>query len=304
MPMFILLGTLSGKKLRFFGFYFLLSLMNYRHVFHAGNFADVFKHVVLSLLLKSLHRKEAPFFYLDTHAGAGRYDLSSAAAQKTGEYCDGIKRLWNSEPMPVLADYLAAVRVLNDADSLRYYPGSPRIARFFLRPPDRAVLFELQPQECTQLKAEFAGDRQVLVQGQDGYAGLKALLPPKERRGLVLIDPPYESDKEFEQVVDGLRMAYARWDSGMYALWYPIKSRPPVERFHRMLIATGIRKTLLVEFSLYPEDTAFRLNGCGMMVINPPWQLDETLGTVLPVLLERLRQHPAGRSTVAWLTPE
>ena len=278
--------------------------MNYRHIFHAGNFADVFKHVVLSMLLKSLHKKETPFCYLDTHAGASRYDLTSAAAQKTGEYRDGIKRLWNSQPMPELADYLAAVRSLNDADSLRYYPGSPRVARFFLRPQDRAVLFELQSEECAQLKTEFAGDRQVLVQGQDGYAGLKALLPPKERRGLVLIDPPYESDKEFEQVIDGLRIAHARWDTGMYALWYPIKGRPPVERFHRMLVATGIRKILLAEFSPYPEDSGFRLNGCGMVVINPAWKLDETLHSVSSVLLERLRQHPAARATVTWLVPE
>ena len=278
--------------------------MNYRHIFHAGNFADVFKHVLLSLLLKSLHRKETPFCYLDTHAGAGRYDLSSAAAQKTGEYRDGIKRLWNGQFMPELTDYLAAVRALNEADSLRYYPGSPCIARFFLRPQDRAVLLELQSEECAQLKAEFAADRQVTVQVQDGYGGLKALLPPKERRGLVLIDPPYESDKEFERIIDGLRIAHARWDSGIYALWYPIKSRPPVERFHRMLVATGISKILLAELSAFPEDTAFRLNGCGMVVINPPWKLDETLHSVLPALLERLRQHPAGRSTVAWLVPE
>ena len=278
--------------------------MNYRHIFHAGNFADVFKHIVLSLLLKSLHRKETPFFFLDTHAGAGCYDLSSAAVQKTGEYRDGIKRLWNGEPMPALADYLAAVHALNDGDSLRYYPGSPRIARFFLRPQDRAALLELRSEECTQLKTEFAGDQQVLVQGQDGYAGLKAFLPPKERRGLVLIDPSYESDKEFEQIIDGLHVAHERWDSGMYALWYPIKSRPPVERFHRMLVATGISKILLAEFSPYPEDMALRLNGCGMVVINPPWKLDATLDSLLPALLDRLRQHPAGRSTVTWLVPE
>lgn len=278
--------------------------LNYRHIFHAGNFADVFKHVVLSLLLKSLHKKETPFCYLDTHAGAGRYDLSSAAAQKTGEYRDGIKRLLNSNAIPGLEDYLAAVRALNDADSLRYYPGSPRIARFFLRPQDRAVLLELRSEECEQLKTEFAGDRQVIVQGQDGYAGLKALLPPSARRGLVLIDPPFESEREFEQLIEGLRVAHARWDSGMYALWYPVKSRPPVERFHRMLVATGLRKILLVEFSPYPEDTAFRLNGCGMVIINPPWKLDETLHSVLPPLLERLRQHPAGHASVFWLVPE
>ncbi len=278
--------------------------MNYRHAFHAGNFADVFKHAVLSLLLKSLARKDAPFCYLDTHAGAGRYDLSYAPAQKTGEYRDGIKRLWHGNAMPDLADYLAAVRALNDSDALRYYPGSPRLARFFLRPQDRAVLLELQPDECAQLKAEFAGDRQVLVREQDGYAGLKAFLPPKERRGLVLLDPPYESDDEYDRAVEGLRLAHARWDSGIYALWYPIKNRPPVERLHRRLVATGIRKILLAEFCPWPEDTAMRLNGCGMVVVNPPWKLDETLYQLLPALLEQLRQHPAARAGVSWLVPE
>lgn len=278
--------------------------MNYRHIFHAGNFADVFKHVVLSLLLKSLHRKDTPFCYLDTHAGAGRYDLSSAAAQKTGEYRDGIRRLWSGQAPPAVADYLAAVRALNDADTLRWYPGSPRLARFFLRPQDRAVLLERLPQECVQLEEEFAGDRQVLVRCQDGYAGLKAFLPPKEKRGLVLIDPPYESEREFEQAVDGLRLAHARWDSGLYALWYPVKNRAPVERLHRRLVASGMRKILLAEFSPWPEDTAFRLNGCGMVVINPPWKLDETLHALLPALLEVLRQHPAGRAMTSWLVPE
>jgi len=278
--------------------------MNYRHIFHAGNFADVFKHVVLSLLLKSLHRKDAPFCYLDTHAGAGRYDLDSAAARKTGEFKDGILRLWQAEPLPDFTDYLAAVRAVNASDALRYYPGSPAVAGFFLRPRDRMVLLELQPEECAQLKAQFAGDRRVTVLEQDGYAGLKALLPPKERRGLVLIDPPYEAEDEYARVVEGLRRAHARWDSGIYALWYPVKNRPPVERFHRALVSTGIRKMLLAEFAPYPEDAGFRLNGCGLVVINPPWQLDEVLRLLLPRLLQVLRQHPSARTGVSWLVPE
>jgi len=278
--------------------------MNYRHIFHAGNFADVFKHVVLSLLLKSLHRKDAPFCYLDTHAGAGRYDLDSAAARKTGEFKDGILRLWQAEPLPDFTDYLAAVRAVNASDALRYYPGSPAVAGFFLRPRDRMVLLELQPEECAQLKARFAGDRRVTVLEQDGYAGLKALLPPKERRGLVLIDPPYEAEDEYARVVEGLRRAHARWDSGIYALWYPVKNRPPVERFHRALVSTGIRKMLLAEFAPYPEDAGFRLNGCGLVVINPPWQLDEVLRLLLPRLLQVLRQHPSARTGVSWLVPE
>lgn len=278
--------------------------MNYRHVFHAGNFADVFKHVVLSLLLKSLHRKDTPFCYLDTHAGAGRYDLTSEAAQKTGEYRDGIQRLWDSEPLSDVADYLAAVRAINASGRLHYYPGSPAIARFFLRPQDRMVLLELQADECMALQAGFAGDRQVVVQRQDGYAGLKAYLPPMEKRGLVLLDPPYESNREFEQIVAGLRVAHDRWASGIYAIWYPIKDRPPVERFHRALAATGIRKMLLAEFCPFPEDSGFRLNGCGMVVINPPWKLEETLRRLLPELLDALRQHPAARTALSWLVPE
>jgi len=278
--------------------------MNYRHVFHAGNFADVFKHAILSLLLKSLHRKDAPFCYVDTHAGAGRYDLGSAAALKTGEFKDGVLRLWEADPLPDLADYLAAVRALNPGNGLRHYPGSPMVARFFLRPKDRMVLLELQPEDCARLKIQFAGDRRVTVRAQDGYAGLKSLLPPQERRGLVLIDPPYETDDEFARVVDGLRIAHTRWASGIYALWYPVKNRPPVERLHRALMATGIRKMLLAEFAPYPEDSSFRLNGCGMIVINPPWQLEQTLRSMLPRLLDVLRQHPSGRAGISWLVPE
>lgn len=278
--------------------------MNYRHVFHAGNFADVFKHIVLSLLLKSLQRKDKAFFYLDTHAGAGRYDLSSEAAQKTGEYQDGIQRLWETAPLPQMEDYLAAVRALNAGRRLQYYPGSPRIARFFLRPQDRAVLLELQPDEFRHLKAEFGDDRQVMMRHQDGYDGLKAFLPPRERRGLVMIDPPYESDDEYDRVIEGLRLAHERWDSGMYALWYPIKGRPPVDKFHRECRATGIRKMLIAEISPHAEDSALRLNGCGMLLVNPPWKLPETLQSLLPDLLEKLRRHPGGHVRQEWLAPE
>lgn len=278
--------------------------MNYRHAFHAGNFADVFKHTVLALLLKSLARKDAPFCYLDTHAGAGRYDLLGEAARKTGEYRDGIERLWNNPPLSGLEDYLAAVRAMNPAGTLRYYPGSPTVARCLLRSQDRMVLIEQHPEEYERLQAEFAGDRRVTVQRQDGYAALKAFLPPREKRGLVLIDPPYESTDEYAQAVDGLRVAHARWSTGVYAIWYPIKDRAPVERFHRQLAASGIRKILVAEFCPYPADSAFRLNGCGMVIVNPPWQVDEVLDPLLPRLLEMLRQHPSGRVELSWLVPE
>jgi len=280
-------------------------VMNYRHVFHAGNSADVFKHAVLVLLLKALQKKEAPFCYLDTHAGAGRYDLAGASARRTNEAEGGIARLWGTGDLsPALGDYLEAVRTLNPSGRLRYYPGSPRLARRFLRAQDRMILVERAPEEFVALKKEFAADRQVTVQQQDGYAALKAHLPPKERRGLVLLDPPYEAVDEFAQVSSGLEAAHARWSGGVYAIWYPIKERRETQRFLQALAASGIRKILCAELALYPEDNALRLNGCGMAIVNPPWQLDAALERLLPELLERLRQVAAGRAQVRWLVPE
>jgi 23S rRNA (adenine2030-N6)-methyltransferase len=279
--------------------------MNYRHLFHAGNFADVFKHVILTLLLKALRSKDKPFFYLDTHAGAGRYDLGSEAARKTGEFVQGIARLVAREPLPeALREYVTAVRALNRDDELRFYPGSPRVVRHFLRPQDRMVLCEQHPEECDHLKAEFAGDKQVAVHLQDGYLGLKAFLPPPERRGLVLIDPPYESADEFRRAADALIASWPRWRGGTYALWYPIKLPAPVAALHRAMRDSGINKILLAELAVYPENSPFRLNGCGMLVINPPWRLDEGLKILLPQLAGLLRQESDARIRLEWLVPE
>jgi 23S rRNA (adenine2030-N6)-methyltransferase len=279
--------------------------MNYRHGFHAGNFADVFKHVILTLLLKALRLKDKPFFYLDTHAGAGRYDLGSGAARKTGEFTQGIARLWSRERLPeALRDYLSAVRALNRGADLHFYPGSPRIVRHVLRRQDRMVLCEQHPEEYSRLKAEFAGDKQVSVHLQDGYLGLKAFLPPPENRGMVLIDPPYESADEFERATDALIASCARWRGGIFALWYPIKLPAPVAALHRAMQDSGIAKVLLAELAVYPEDSAFRLNGCGMLVINPPWRLDNELKVLLPQLAGLLRQEIDARIALEWLVPE
>jgi 23S rRNA (adenine2030-N6)-methyltransferase len=298
--------------------------MNYRHVFHAGNFADVFKHAVLALLLQSLAAKGKPFVYLETHAGSGRYDLESEAARKTGEARAGIGRLWpQRENFPELAEYFSAVAALNRTNALRFYPGSPKLARTLLRAQDRMALFELMPEECARLRDEFARDDNVQVFCQDGYGGLKAQLPPRERRGLVLIDPPYEAATgpslvrgprlspiaeaggEFTQAFEALKLAHARWATGIFALWYPVKERAPAARLHRRLTASGIRKILCAELMLYPEDTAFRLNGSGMIVVNPPWKLDETLRDLLPRLLRALQDgEHTGRAGVSWLVPE
>ncbi len=278
--------------------------MNYRHSYHAGNFADVFKHTLLSLLLQTLHTKEKPFCYLDTHAGAGLYDLHATHAQKTGEYRQGIGHFWETQDVPQeMAGYLTAVHDVNEDGALRYYPGSPQIARHFLRPQDRMVLMELHPEEAHALKQEFRGDAQVHVHEMDGFLGLKGFLPPPERRGLVLIDPPFERADDFERLVEGLKTAHQRWSTGMYALWYPLKDRQAVQRFHQQLVASGLRKLLLAEIQLHAEPLPGQLFGCGMIILNPPWRLDGTLQNLLPKLIAGL--HAAkGQARVEWLAPE
>ncbi len=279
--------------------------MNYRHLYHAGNFADVFKHVGLTLLLRGLHGKDTPFCFFETHAGAGRYDFAEPAAQKSGEYREGIARMWQAQSASVgLTDYFAAVHAVNPDGKLGFYPGSPRVARHLLRPQDRMVLCERHPEEFDRLKDEFRGDRQVVMHERDGYEALKAMLPPQERRGLVLIDPPYEQADEFDQVIKGLRTALERWATGIYAVWYPIKDRRAVARFHARLHAGDWRKVLIAELAVFPEDTAFRLNGCGLAVINAPWGFDRAFMDVLPELKQRLARETSARASVDWLVPE
>ncbi|WP_029007655.1 23S rRNA (adenine(2030)-N(6))-methyltransferase RlmJ [Azospirillum halopraeferens] len=278
--------------------------MNYRHAFHAGNFADVLKHAVVAAILDRLRAKPAPFCVLDTHAGIGRYDLASDPAQRTGEYVGGIAALFGRPPPhPALAPYLDAVQDLNPDGSLRWYPGSPLLARALMRPQDRLVAVELHPEDAGTLKREFAGDPAVAVHRGDAYAALKAHLPPRERRGLVLMDPPFEEPDEFTRLADGLARAHRRWPTGIYALWYPIKERPAVWRFHEALEATGIRRILLAELTIHPEDTHLRLNGCGMAIVNPPWTLDTALGEALPALHAAL-PATGGGAGVSWLVPE
>ncbi len=274
--------------------------MNYRHAYHAGNFADVVKHAVLALLLGHLRKKPTPFCVIDTHAGIGCYDLTAEAAAKTGEFQHGIGRLLETGPLPALLDdYLAAVKAVNPGwPELRFYPGSPWISRSQLRPTDRLTLVELHPEDATALKREFAGDRQVSVRAEDGYQALKALLPPKERRGLVLIDPPFEADDEFQRMAKGLGHALQRWPTGLYGLWYPIKGRAPVQRFLGELATMG-RPCLAAELHLFPDDRPDRLNGCGMVLLNPPWKLDVALAALLPVLGQRLGAK--GPTQVTWL---
>lgn len=261
--------------------------MNYRHVFHAGNFADVFKHIILIATVKSLQRKENAFCYLDTHAGAGRYNLS---LQKNKEYNLGVTKLFSEKKTPdLIHDYLSCIKTLNDPPTkLQFYPGSPYFVQQFLRPQDRMVLCELQDEEYSSLKDFFHHNKQVGVHHQDGYAGLKSFLPPKERRGLILIDPPYEKSDEFSIVLRQLKTAIQRFETGVYCVWYPIKLRQTIDRFHHQVQSAITQSALMVEFSIYPETLPTQLNGCGMLIVNPPWQLDQKLHSLLPWLLDKL----------------
>lgn len=276
--------------------------MNYRHAYHAGNFADVVKHALLCLILVHLRRKDAPFVVIDTHAGIGRYDLQGQEAGKTGEAAEGILRLRQSGPStPLLDDYWRAVQAVNPgSDSLRVYPGSPRIARGLLRPQDRLAAVELHPEDAAALRAEFAHDRQVGVHHQDAYTALKALLPPKERRGLVLIDPPFEVKDEFRLIARGLEEALRRWPTGIYGVWYPIKERQAVTRFLGELANLG-RPCFAAELYRVPDDGTERLNGTGMAVLNPPWKLDEEVAALLSILRDALKAQ--GETRVTWVVP-
>lgn len=280
-------------------------MLSYRHGFHAGNFADVFKHLILSLLVRAQLRKDKPFFYLDTHAGAGCYELGSTMAQKNREYNSGISRLWKLAEVPdAVRVYLEAVRAVNATPELKSYPGSPRIVRHFFRPKDRMILCELHSKEAEHLQDEFHGDRQATIQSGDGYHALKAFLPPLEKRGLVLIDPAFELKDERARLLEGILQAHKRFATGVYAIWYPIQDRAAVDWLYRQLTRSGIRNILATELRIFDEDQPLRLNGTGMVIINPPWRLDEELQTLGPWLWKVLSPEGQGGFKLDWLVPE
>ncbi len=281
-------------------------MLAYRHQFHAGNFADVFKHALLTRLLLALVRKDKPFCYLDTHAGTGLYDLAHPWAQKLQEHRTGIDLLWQRTDVPELfAPYLDGVRAENPPrGGLRFYPGSPRVARRLLRPGDRIELNELNRDDCAALARLFEGDPQVHVHCMDGYQALKALLPPAERRGLVLIDSSFDRAREFERLVEGLQTAHRRWATGVLALWYPLMEPYAVHAFERDVVATGIRKILRLEFSVLPAGWADSLRGCGMLVVNPPFGFEAQARPMLDWLWQTLAEAKTGGRSVQWLVPE
>lgn len=286
-----------------------LPVMNYRHAYHAGNFADVVKHAALALLLRRLQQKETPLCVLDLFAGIGAYDLAGEEAAKTGEAAEGIGRLWPPPPKAPgeLAPYLEALAAMNGGASAgalpRHYPGSPELARRLLRPQDRLVLAELHPEDSGTLRRRYGRDGQVAVHRRDGYEALPALVPPAERRGLVLVDPPYERPDEPERLVRALARAYRRWPTGLYLVWYPIKDAGPLAAFKAAAREAVPRRLLAAELTLFDEMPAWRLNGCGLLLVNPPWQSAEALATLLG-WLQPLLSRGGGRAAVRWLAPE
>ncbi|HVH35869.1 MAG TPA: 23S rRNA (adenine(2030)-N(6))-methyltransferase RlmJ [Tahibacter sp.] len=283
--------------------------MNYRHAYHAGNFADVLKHSVLVGLIEALKQKQTPFCYVDTHAGRGQYDLHGEEARKTREFADGVLRLLDAARLPAaLHVYLNLVRALNTnraGHDIAVYPGSPLLASLLLRDDDRAQLCELQPDEAAALRALFRGDARAAVHERDGYEALRSLLPPKEKRGLVLIDPPFEAqDGEFRVIEAALKQAQTRWPNGIYAIWYPIKLRQQLSGFHRWLRGSGFTRVLTAELLVHPDNSALRLNGTGMAIINPPWKFERQLEELLPALAQHLAQGRFGQHQVQWLVQE
>ncbi len=278
--------------------------MNYRHAFHAGNFADVIKHIVLTRILIYLQEKPTAFRVIDTHAGSGLYDLESEEAQRGGEWLTGIARVmqarFSSEALALLKPYLDIVRAFNPKAELKAYPGSPLIARGLLRPQDRLVACEVEPNARKALIDKLRRDTQARVVDLDGWVALPAFVPPKERRGLVLIDPPFEAKDEFDRLAGTFSEAFAKWPTGIYVIWYPAKNRRATDDLAQG-VAQAVRaarppgKCLRIEFSVAPQEAAAPLTSTGLLIVNPPFPLQNELRIILPELEKPLGQGGAAR---------
>ncbi|MGO8834315.1 MAG: 23S rRNA (adenine(2030)-N(6))-methyltransferase RlmJ [Roseiarcus sp.] len=285
--------------------------MNYRHAFHAGNFADVFKHALLARILVYLTRKAAPLRFIDTHAGAGRYDLAGEEARRSGEWRDGVARLKDAEPPPpvaaLLQPYLTALGPLDAQGRPAAYPGSPAIAQSLLRAQDRIALCELHPEERAALVARMGRDARLTIVEIDGFVALNAWLPPKERRGLVLIDPPYEAPSEPKRVAEALARALGKWPTGVYAAWRPIKDRRDDARFLNAVAAIGAPNILQLELDVGDipptANSPAPLARAGLLVVNPPHILIDEARALLPWLARVLAREGRGAWACSWLTP-
>ena len=282
--------------------------MNYRHAFHAGSFADVFKHAVLCRVLDYLRQKPAAFRVIDTHAGAGLYDLTSPEATRGGEWHDGIERLMAArlpdKARALLKPYLEVIGALNAPGALTVYPGSPALVRAWLRPQDRMIACELEPQAQAALAYAMQRDTRVKTLAIDGWTALSAYVPPKERRGLVVTDPPFEQASDFPRLAQALAAAHRKWATGVYLLWYPIKGRTEPDALAKRLRRLGIPKILRAELVVSPLSDPSRLNGSGLILVNPPWTLEGELKVLLPALAAALGRDGQGRFTLDWLAGE
>lgn len=266
-------------------------MLSYRHSFHAGNFADLLKHIVLVEIFEHLLQKDKPFEYIDTHSGAGLYNLKSADAQKLQEHAGGISRL-NSKEFPELARYFEVVNSFNPTGGLMFYPGSPSFAKFFLRPQDRAWLYELHPKDYQSLRKNMADRKTMRVQQQDGFGGLNSILPPTAKRGLVLIDPSYEIKSDYEELVKHLVNAHKKFSHGIYAIWYPVISRKTIDKMERNIIKSGITNIQRFELGIAEDSDERGMTAAGMIVINPPWKLFDKMSSLLPKLAQKLCDGP------------
>jgi 23S rRNA (adenine2030-N6)-methyltransferase len=278
--------------------------MNYKHIYHAGNFADVAKHVGLMYCLAALQRKDGAFFVLDSHAGRGYYDLQAPEAQKSGESERGIQRMIETSiGQPAFADYFAALRARR-GKRLARYPGSPALIASGLRAQDRALFVELMPAEARAAEREIESLGRVRTEIGDGYAALRAFLPPEERRGLVLIDPPYESVDELKLMLQAFADAHRRWPSGIYLMWYPIRSATQRSLVHARFEALRIPKMLFADLAIHPDDAGVGLAGSGLMIVNPPFGTDQYLNEAYAAIHAAIAAPGAGYVEVARLTPE
>lgn len=282
--------------------------MNYRHAFHAGSFADVFKHAVLCRILVHLREKPAPFRVIDTHAGAGVYDLTSDEASRGGEWRDGIAKLLAVKLGPdaeaLLKPYLEVVGALNEPGALKLYPGSPALVRAWLRSDDRLTACELEPHAAAALASQLRGDPRIKTLEIDGWTALSAYVPPNERRGLVLVDPPFERADDFRRLSQGLAAAHRKWATGMYALWYPVKGRPGPDALAKAIRRLGIAKVLRAELMAGTMADIARLNGSGLILVNPPWRLEAELSVLLRALSAVLARDGKGTFRLDWLSGE
>jgi 23S rRNA (adenine2030-N6)-methyltransferase len=276
-------------------------LLSYRHAFHAGNFADVLKHSVLTLVLEYMSRKDKSFLYVDSHSGAGMYQLTDEYAQKTGEYKEGIAKLIDSDAInsdipESLIEYIELVKRLNLGAELNLYPGSPGIAKAFMRRQDSSHLFELHPTDIDHLTNFCQHWKKCFIKQSDGYQGVLSLLPPPSRRALVLIDPPYEIKEDYSKAVETLIKSYKKFSSGTYILWYPVVKRQLVTQMKNLFQTSEVKNLLQVEFCLTEDTDEYGMTGTGLFIINPPWQLAEQLSDILPYLHTKLGDHTSSYS--------